>query len=115
MRRKVIKQGHNTLTMTLPSNWTKKLNISPGDELELEERQNGLFLTTEKKLKQGRKAEFDITNMDIPTIWKYFMAVYREGYDEVLVKFSDKKLENPYKFFTSHRVDLRYKKERESH
>ncbi len=104
MRRKVIKQGHNTLTITLPSNWTKKLNISAGDELEIEEKHSGLHLTTEKKLNSGKKAEFDITKMDIPTIWKYFMAVYREGYDEVRVYFdSIKTLDSPYKFITQHR------------
>lgn len=105
MRRRVIKQGHNTLTVTLPSEWTKKHNISPGDELELEEKQNALYLTTEKKLNQGKKAEFDITEMDIPTIWKYFMSVYREGYDEVKVYFdSMKTLDFPYKFITHHRT-----------
>lgn len=105
MRRKVIKQGHNTLTITLPSNWTKKLNISAGDELELEEKHTGLHLTTEKRLNSGRKAEFDITKMDIPTIWKHFMAVYREGYDEVRVYFdSIKTLDFPYKFITHHRT-----------
>ncbi len=105
MRRKVIKQGHNTLTMTLPSNWTKKLKISAGDELELEEKQNGLFLTTEKRLNSGKRAEFNITDMDIPTIWKYFMSVYREGYEEVKVYFDSlKTLDYPYKFLTQHRI-----------
>ena len=28
MKRKIIKQGHNTLTVTLPSKWVKKLNIN---------------------------------------------------------------------------------------
>jgi phosphate uptake regulator len=111
MRRRVIKQGHNTLTMTLPSTWTKKLNISAGDELELEEKQNGLFLTTEKKLNAGKRAEFDITDMDIPTIWKYFMSVYREGYDEVRVYFDSlKTLDSPYKFYTHHKTDPKVSK-----
>ena len=48
MIRKIIKQGHNTLTMTLPSNWVKKFNLTPGDEIDLSERDNGLFITTEK-------------------------------------------------------------------
>jgi phosphate uptake regulator len=105
MRRRVIKQGHNTLTVTLPSDWTKKHKISPGDELELDEKPQGLFLTTEKKLKENARADFDITDMDIPTIWKYFMAVYREGYDEVKVYFdSMKTLDFPYKFITHHRT-----------
>ncbi|MCK5630481.1 MAG: AbrB/MazE/SpoVT family DNA-binding domain-containing protein, partial [Nanoarchaeota archaeon] len=35
MKRKVNKVGQNTLTVSLPSKWVKKLNIKPGDELEL--------------------------------------------------------------------------------
>ncbi len=90
MKRKIIKQGHNTLTMTLPSDWARKFNLSAGKEIDLTEKENGLFITTEKQ-KEQRKAEFDITGMDIPTIWKYFMAVYREGYDDVLINLIQNK------------------------
>lgn len=113
MKRKIIKQGHNTLTITLPSEWVRKFNLKAGSEIDLTEKENGLFLSTEKN-GDSKKAEIDITGMDIPTIWKYFMAVYREGYDEVVVKFSpNMELENPYKFLTQHRIDMRYGKERE--
>ncbi|OGJ17640.1 hypothetical protein A3K73_03580 [Candidatus Pacearchaeota archaeon RBG_13_36_9] len=113
MKRKIIRQGHNTLTITLPSEWTKKFNLKAGSEIELIERENGLFISTEKN-GESKRAEFDISGMDIPTIWKYFMAVYREGYDEVLVRFPQNiKLETPYKFLTQHRLDMRYGKERE--
>jgi len=112
MKRKIIKQGHNTLTITLPTKWAKQFNLQAGDEIDLLEKDNGLFLTTERKF-ESLKTEINIDDLDIPTIWKYFMAVYREGYDEVKVKFpTDKELENPYKFFTQHKPDLRYKKER---
>lgn len=104
MKRKVIKQGHNTLTVTLPTEWAKKFNIEGGSEVEVNEKDNGLFITTEK-ISGHSKAEFDISGMDIPTIWKYFMAAYREGYDEILVKFNQKKMENPYKFYTIHSFD----------
>lgn len=112
MKRKIIKQGHNTLTLTLPSDWAKKMNLSAGTEVDVTDRDNGLFISTEKQ-STHKKAEFDITNMDVPTIWKYFMAVYREGYSEVRVKFNPKaNLENPYKFLTVHRLDFRYEKEK---
>lgn len=112
MKRKIIKQGHNTLTMTIPSEWAKRFNLSAGKEIDLDEKDNGLFITTEKSNPE-KKAEFDISEMDIPTIWKYFMAVYREGYDEVLVKFKEPTFDNPYKFLTLHRIDSKYGKERD--
>ena len=55
MKRKIIKQGHNTLTMTLPSEWVKQLNLKAGDEIDLTEdrgslcingKQNNEFKTT---------------------------------------------------------------------
>jgi len=34
MKRKIIKQGHNTLTITLPSKWAHKLNLKAGEEVD---------------------------------------------------------------------------------
>jgi len=113
MRRKIIKQGHNTLTMTLPSEWVRKFNLKAGDEVDVGEKDNGLFVSTDKK--DGKlKVEIDISGLDIPTIWKYFMSVYREGYDEILIKFSPStQFENPYEFFSKNKLDIRYKREKE--
>lgn len=113
MIRKIIKQGHNTMTITLPSKWVKRFNLNGGSEVDVIERDNGLFITTEKN-GTHRKAEFDITGMDNPTIWKYMMAVYREGYDEVIVKFNPlMRLESPYKFFSQYKLDKKYGRETE--
>ncbi|MDP1729357.1 MAG: AbrB/MazE/SpoVT family DNA-binding domain-containing protein, partial [archaeon] len=89
MKRKIIKQGHNTLTITLPSEWTHRFNLEAGKEIDLDERENGLFISTEKNGKTKR-TELNIIGMDIPTIWKHFVAIYREGYDEILVRFDPK-------------------------
>ncbi len=112
MKRKIIKQGHNTLTITLPTDWARKFNLQAGKEIDLVEKENGLFISSEKQ-GESKRAEINISDMNIPTIWKYFMAVYREGYDEVLVKFEMDELDNPYKFFAQHKLDLRYGKKRE--
>ena len=112
MKRKIIKQGHNTLTITLPSKWAKEFNLNAGNEIDLIERDNGLFISTEKK-DELLKTEIDLSELDIPAIWKYFMSVYRGGYDEVLVKFNKSvNYDNPYKFFTRHAIDLKYDKEK---
>ncbi len=111
MKRRIIKQGHNTLTITLPSKWVKNINLKQGDEVDLIEKENGLFLSTEKN-SEFLKAKIDVSEYDIPTIWKYFMSIYRQGYDELEVRFNPKiRLESPYKFFAQHKLDLKYKKE----
>lgn len=107
MRRRIIKQGHNTLTVTLPSKWVQLFNLKQGDEIEINERENGLFLTTEKH-DEELKTEIDIVGLDIPTIWKYIMAVYREGYDEIIIKFDpNTKYNHPLRFFSSDWNDIK--------
>lgn len=110
MIRKVIKQGHNTMTVTLPSEWVKRFNLQGGSQIDISEKDNGLFITTEKN-GSHKKIDIDLDSLDIPNIWKYFMAAYREGYDEVVVHFKEGlKLDTPFKFFSQHKLDLKYGK-----
>ncbi|MFZ1971136.1 MAG: AbrB/MazE/SpoVT family DNA-binding domain-containing protein [Candidatus Nanoarchaeia archaeon] len=114
MKRKIIKQGHNTLTITLPIKWVNSFNLHPGDEINIAERDNGLFVSTEK-MDNKSHTEIDISGLDIPSIWKYFMAVYREGYDEIKVSFNpEDKFDNPYKFITHHSYDKSYTNQKET-
>lgn len=109
MRRRIIKQGHSTLTITLPSKWVKRFNLKPGDEIELNERESGLHISTEKKVDSLQRTELNIIGLDIPSLWKYFMAMYREGYDEVKIIFPPNcTYESPYKFFSTHGIDMKY-------
>lgn len=110
MRRKIIKQGRNTLTITLPNKWVKDYNIKQGNELEITEKGNILVITTEKKSEEQR-IEIDISDLDAYIIWKILMGVYREGYDEVKLKFnSEKKYDSPFVFFTQRTMDRRFGK-----
>ena len=99
MKRKLIKQGHSTLTITLPNQWIKDYHLQAGDEIDLTERDNGLFFSPSISNTE-RTATINITDMDVPTMWKHFMALYREGYTTVTVEFApDQIIENPYKFY----------------
>jgi phosphate uptake regulator len=113
MIRKVIRQGHNTMTVTLPSDWVRRFNLQGGSQIDISEKDNGLFITTEKS-NSNKKIEFDLNGFDVPNLWKFFMAIYREGYDEVLVHFKeDLKFENPYRYFAQHKLDMKYGKSSE--
>jgi phosphate uptake regulator len=102
MKRKIIKQGHNTLTITLPSAWAKKLNLKAGDEIDLYEKESVLIINGHEKSKD-KSAEFDITNFTIPLLWRYFQSTYRAGSDEIKVIFDPKKkyYEDAYHFYTT--------------
>jgi len=102
MKRKIIKQGHNTLTITLPSDWVKKLNLKAGDELDLAE--NSGALTISGKQNNGFKStEIDITGLSVPMLWRFFQSAYREGYDEIKLKYekNQKQCEGAYNYYSS--------------
>ena len=52
MKRKIIKQGHNTLTITLPNKWAQRLNLKAGDEVDLVEKENSILINSEEKAKE---------------------------------------------------------------
>lgn len=90
MRRKVIKQGHNTFTLTLPIKWAKQQNLQPGTELEVSEQGNSLvvsILGSEGNEKAIEKAEVDITGLPNPLLWRFVSSAYRAGYNEIKIDF----------------------------
>lgn len=110
MIRKIIKQGHNTLTVTLPSIWAKRFNLEAGNEINILERDNGLFITSEKITKPS-EIEIDIKNLTIPLIWKHVNTAYRAGYDKITLRFNpDASYDSPYSFFAHNINDFAFVK-----
>jgi len=87
VKRKVIKLGKNSLLVSLPSTWVKQHGISKGDEISLDEKEGKLVLSS-ASTPQGTKATIDITNLN-PIIKRALGALYKKGYDEFTVHFSD--------------------------
>ncbi|MFO8016332.1 MAG: PhoU domain-containing protein [Candidatus Woesearchaeota archaeon] len=89
MRRKLVKQGRNALTVTLPTAWLEKNNLMSGSEVFLEERDHGL-LVSGRESAGGNKKDVSIKGMD-PMIKRILGAIYKAGYDEVDVTFDTAK------------------------
>jgi len=85
MKRRVIKQGHNTLTLTLPSEWAKKHGIKAGDELNITEREKSIVVSAEGNGFIPASTTIDVTGLSSPLIWRYILSAYRAGYDEIAV------------------------------
>ncbi len=102
MKRKIIKQGHNTLTVTLPSEWTKKLNLKAGDEIDVLEN-SGALVVNGKQNNGFKSTTIDITGFSIPMIWRFFQSAYREGYDEIKLIYDSKKksYDSVYNYYAS--------------
>jgi len=82
MKRKVIKQGNNTLTITLPRDWTSKFGVKVGDELELEERGRQLLVGSSSTAAID-KIQIDTANMNERVLRWVLSAAHKSGYDEI--------------------------------
>lgn len=87
--RKLIKQGHQGLTVTLPIKWVRKYNLKGGGEINLEETDQGLLFSTKGNIKNKELNLFvDETNKSrIRTI---ISSAYRRGFNKVTLKTKNK-------------------------
>ena len=102
MKRRIIKQGHNTLTITLPSKWVKKLNLKPGNEININEKENSLIINAQENIKE-KSTTIDINDFTVPLLWRYFQSAYRSGCDEIKVLFNSNKddYEDAFHYYTT--------------
>lgn len=87
MQRKLVKQGQNALTVTLPSNWLKKNNLSGKDFVEIEEYKGDLVICSSNE-KEVRKTRLDIRNLQEGLVFHKIIGAYIDGFDEILIKHS---------------------------
>lgn len=80
-RRKINLVGPSTLTVSLPSKWTKRYNLKKGDEITVEEAGASLTITTQGE-PQAQKTTLDVRHL-APLTRRAFDAIYKKGYDEV--------------------------------
>jgi phosphate uptake regulator len=62
--RKVQKVGYSTMTVSLPSDWVKQNNISPGDLLFLMPERDGTLKIAPSRIAQKEEAEEYVVNAD---------------------------------------------------
>ena len=90
MKRKVNKVGQNTLTVSLPSKWVKKLNIKPGDELELAEDKDNLIIGG--KIREHKKAITINLKSSYPKYIRALMRnLYIHGYEIIKIIYNNEK------------------------
>ncbi|MBU1111345.1 MAG: AbrB/MazE/SpoVT family DNA-binding domain-containing protein [Nanoarchaeota archaeon] len=84
MKRKIVKLGPATLVVSLPSKWVRKINVKVGDEVELEERDDGLLISPERTSRTMKdNLEFIKPNRLMRRI---VAAKYMKGADEIDIK-----------------------------
>ncbi len=90
MKRKVVKHGTATLTVSLPVQWVKKFNIKQGDELDVEERGNRVIVKPYNELSEKeiiieleRKEDF---------LRRLIVIPYSLGYNIIKVRYKDREV-----------------------
>jgi phosphate uptake regulator len=72
--------------VSLPSKWVKKFGVKKGDEIDLEEKDNGLMISSGKHL----KAELSFKAMRPRRLIEHQISTaYKMGYDKLRVSFED--------------------------
>jgi len=82
MKRKLIKQAGQAITITLPIDWIRENDLSPGEEINLEVNEKQLILNSNKKV-LGKKISLDATNFPRRMKHIFINAAYAKGVDEI--------------------------------
>ncbi|MBI2672015.1 phosphate uptake regulator PhoU [Candidatus Woesearchaeota archaeon] len=89
MRRKIALIGPSTLMVSLPSSWAKKYSLKKGNELEIEENQNKLIISTEKETAR-KEITIDVSSLNT-MLYRFIGAIYKSGYEQVKIIFNTPK------------------------
>ena len=88
MKRRVVKHGSATLTISLPIKWVKKYGIKPGDELEINEEKGNLLISTSRDVSQVHTALLNIDRYG-PIGLQALGSLYRSGCDVIRISFKE--------------------------
>jgi phosphate uptake regulator len=94
MKRKLVKQGPQSLVVSLPAYWLKKNHLKKGNEVEIDEISNNLVISGKEVIEKKIKEDYilNIEEMDDYLIKRYLTTLYVQGYEEIIIKFSKKKI-----------------------
>ncbi|MFQ5620853.1 MAG: AbrB/MazE/SpoVT family DNA-binding domain-containing protein [Candidatus Nanoarchaeia archaeon] len=87
MKRKIVKHGSATLTISLPSKWAKKYGIKPGDSLDIEEAEGALLIKCPTFRESVKEAYIDLSEFN--KIGKRSLrALFKGGCDTIRIKYN---------------------------
>ena len=88
MKRKIVKQGAATMTISLPAKWCKSSSLKGGDEIELDEKNNNLIIST-TKLNTLKQTKLDLTNLDERVVRWSLSSLHKSGFSEIELIYKD--------------------------
>ena len=88
MERKLVKQGRNALTVTLPAEWLRRQRLEAGNSVFLEENNHQITIKSER-LRPKEETTIDVRDCEKGLIYHYILAKYIEGYDTIIVEHNN--------------------------
>lgn len=80
------------MMISLPSKWIKTNNLGKGNEIDLEEKQNELLISTKETLKQKKELTIEINEENKKDIKNILTHAYRKGFDKIIINNIDSDL-----------------------
>lgn len=84
MQRKLVKQGQNALTVTLPANWLKEFQLKSGDVVDIAIH-NDILRISPISFKQGNTITINFSKGPSHLLWQKIFGAYVAGYDEIII------------------------------
>ena len=84
MKRKLIKQGKGGFTVTLPISWVRENNLKGGEELEVQEKEEGINISSEKQQNE-KEVTLSVSESNHSRIRTMLSSAYRRGYTTVIL------------------------------
>jgi len=83
MRRKLVKQGYSTYTISLPKEWVERFNLKEGDEIDLEEEQTKIIVSNIKSKENYNSINFNLENINEKIIPEFIVSLYKGGFNDI--------------------------------
>lgn len=113
MRRKVISQGNNAFTTTLPVKWIRKNHIK--NEIDIEESNNELIIRpVGKETSVISRTSIDLKDYSRRIIMNLIYQAYRKGFDEIKLNYNKKEQMVYIKEITKHLIGFEIAEEERS-
>ncbi|MBW3020757.1 hypothetical protein KY334_05650 [Candidatus Woesearchaeota archaeon] len=93
MKRKLVKQGPSTITVSLPKKWIDLNNLDNGDEIDIDQIGNKLILSSENEKTSFEEYTLDVSNIKSNLIHELILEIYKNNIKEITISgFNKEKL-----------------------
>lgn len=91
MKRRLIKLGNDSFSITLPKSWVRNNHLAPQTDLNVEEKDKCLIISKDFD-PDPKKIRIVFENQTLDSIYAKICGLYRHGYTEIVITFKEKSI-----------------------